>query len=121
MQQSTSGCLTGALAAFSRFFLLFAWIARPIAFDRVFSGSWILPCIGIMFVPFTTLMYVFLVTNGPGNVSGIDWLWMFLALLVDFANIGAAGAANRNRIPQGVPGSIPPGPTPAAPGTPAAG
>jgi hypothetical protein len=108
MQRNSSGCLAGALAAFSRFFLVFAWIARPIAFERVFSGSWIIPCLGILFLPFTTLMYVILVTNGPGNLSGIDWLWMVLALLVDVASIGAAGAANRDRIPQGVPGAMPP-------------
>jgi hypothetical protein len=33
---------------------------------------------------------------------------MVLALLVDVASIGAAGAANRDRIPQGVPGAMPP-------------
>jgi hypothetical protein len=114
-QRNSGGCLTAAMVAFSRFFLLFAWIARPIAFERVFGGSWIIPCLGIMILPFTTLMYVILATNGPGNLSGIDWLWMFLALLVDVANIGAAGAANRDRIPQGVPGAVaPPPPPPAA-------
>jgi len=109
---SSSGCLTGALAAFSRFFLLFAWIARPIAFERAFGGSWFLPCLGIMIVPFTTLMYVLLISNGPNTISGIDWLWLFLALLVDIANIGAAGAANRDRLPASVPGSTAPPPTP---------
>jgi hypothetical protein len=108
MRRNNSGCLTAFVVGFSRFFLIFAWIARPIAFDRVFGGSFILPCLGILFLPFTTLMYVILVTNGPGGLSGIDWLWMVLAVLVDVANIGAAGAANRDRIPQGVPGAMPP-------------
>jgi hypothetical protein len=90
----------------SRFFLIFAWIARPIAFERVFGGSFIIPCLGIMILPFTTLMYVFLVTNGLGSsLSGIDWLWMFLALLVDVSGIAAAGATNRDRIPANMPGS----------------
>ena len=117
---SSSGCLTGMLAAFSRFFLLFAWIARPIAFERAFGGSWILPCLGIMIVPFTTLMYVLLISNGPNTISGIDWLWLFLALLVDIANIGAAGAANRDRLPASVPGSTAPPPTPPPAAPPAA-
>jgi hypothetical protein len=121
-QQNSSGCLTGFVAGFSRFFLIFAWLARPIAFNVVFSGSWILPCLGILFLPFTTLMYVILVTNGVGTIggiSGIDWLWMALAVVVDLATIGAAGAANRNQIPQGYPGALPPEPPvstpPAAP------
>ena len=118
-QQNSAGCLAGFLASFSRFFLIFAWLARPLAFNVVFSGSWILPCLGIMILPFTTLMYVILVTNGPGNISGLDWLWLVLAVLIDLASIGAAGAANRNQIPQGYPGALPPEPPmstpPAAP------
>jgi len=117
MRQNSSGCLTGFLASFSRFFLIFAWIARPVAFNVVFNGSWILPCLGVLFLPFTTLMYVILVTNGPGGLSGLDWLWLFLAVVIDLASIGAAGAANRNQIPQGYPGALPPEPpaTPSAP------
>jgi hypothetical protein len=122
-QQNSSGCLTGFLAGFSRFFLIFAWIARPIAFNTVFSGSWILPCLGILFLPFTTLMYVLLVTNQPGTISGLDWLWLGLAVVIDLAAIGAAGAANRDKVPQGYPGALPPEPPaapPAAPATPPA-
>jgi hypothetical protein len=101
--------LTAFVVAMSRFFLIFAWIARPIAFERVFGGSWIIPCLGIMILPFTTLMYVILVTNGPGSaLSGIDWLWMLLAVLVDVSSIAAAGATNRDRIPAGMPGSTAP-------------
>jgi hypothetical protein len=77
----------------------------------VIGGSWILPCLGILLLPFTTLMYAILVTNGlgvTGTISGIDWLWIVLAVVVDLATIGAAGAANRNQIPQGYPGSLPP-------------
>jgi hypothetical protein len=118
-QQNSSGCLTGFVASFSRFFLIFAWIGRPLAFNVVFSGSWILPCLGILFLPFTTLMYMFLVTNGPGvgvvgGISGLDWLWLALAVFIDLASIGAAGVANRDKIPEGVPGALPPE-TPAAP------
>jgi hypothetical protein len=98
-----SGCLTGVVAAFSRMFLIFAWIARPIAFDAVF-GSWIWPCLGFLFLPFTTLMYVILV-QGVGRIDGLDYLWLGLAVLLDIASVGAAGASNRNRLPAGVPGS----------------
>ena len=40
-------------------------------------------------------------------LSGLDWLWLALAVLIDLASIGAAGAANRNQIPQGYPGALP--------------
>ena len=59
---------------------------------------------GFLFLPFTTLMYVFL-KQGVGTIQGLDWLWLFLAVILDIASIGAAGATNRNRIPAGYPGS----------------
>jgi hypothetical protein len=103
---NNSGCLTGAVAGFSRMFLIFAWIARPIAFDAVFH-SWIWPCLGFLFLPFTTLMYVILV-QGVGRIGGADYLWLILAVVLDLASVAAAGATNRNRIPAGVPGSTQP-------------
>ena len=57
MRQNNSGCLTGVLAGFARMFLLFAWIARPVLFNAAF-GSFIIPCLGFLFLPFTTLMYL---------------------------------------------------------------
>ena len=105
MRYSNSGCLTGIIAGFSRIMLLMVWFARPVMMNAAFS-TFILPCLGFLFVPFTTLMYVFLI-QGVGRIEGLDWLWLILAFILDLASIGAAGAANRNRIPAGYPGSYP--------------
>ena len=99
---SGSGCLTAFVGSFSRIMLLFAWIARPVVMDQVF-GTFILPCLGFLFLPFATLMYVLLWS--PTGLQGLDWLWVILAAVLDIASIGIAGAANRNYIPAGVPGS----------------
>jgi hypothetical protein len=103
MRSNNSGCLTGFIAAFSRIVLLMAWFARPAMMNAAFS-TFIIPCLGFLFLPFTTLMYVLLWSPGVG-IQGLDWLWLFLAAVMDIASIGAAGAANRNRIPAGYPGS----------------
>ena len=103
MRSNNSGCLTAFVSSFSRIMLLFAWLARPVAMDAAFS-SFIIPCLGFLFLPFTTLMYVLLI-QGVGSLQGLDWLWLFLAVVLDIASIGAAGASNRNRIPAGYPGS----------------
>ena len=100
---NNSGCLTAFVSSFSRIMLLFAWIARPVMMDRAF-GTFILPCLGFLFLPFTTLMYVFL-KQGVGTIQGLDWLWLFLAVILDLASVAGAGAANRDRIPAGYPGS----------------
>jgi hypothetical protein len=101
--------LTALVSTFSRIILLCAWIARPAMMDHAFS-TFIIPCLGFLFLPFTTLMYVFLVQGVGNTVQGLDWLWLFLAVIIDLASIGAAGAANRDRIPAGYPGSYPPEP-----------
>jgi len=100
---NSSGCLTAVVSSFSRIMLLFAWIARPVLMDATF-GTFIIPCLGFIFLPFTTLMYVFL-KQGVGTIQGLDWLWLFLAVVLDLASVAGAGAANRNRIPAGYPGS----------------
>jgi len=100
---NSSGCLTAFVSSFSRIMLLFAWIARPVLMDATF-GTFIIPCLGFLFLPFTTLMYVIL-KQGVGTIQGLDWLWLILAVVLDLASVAGAGAANRNRIPAGYPGS----------------
>ena len=51
-----------------------------LAFDSFFIGL-----IGWIFVPWTTLMYVFV---APGGVEGFDWVWLVLAVLADIASYG---------------------------------
>ena len=103
MRNNSSGCLTAFVSSFSRIMLLFAWIARPALMDAAF-GSFIIPCLGFLFLPFTTLMYVILI-QGVGSIQGLDWLWLFLAVLMDLSTIAASGYSNRNYIPAGYPGS----------------
>jgi hypothetical protein len=110
---NSSGCLTAFVASFSRIYLLFYWIARPAVMNATFS-TFILPCLGFLFLPFTTLMYVLLWSPKVG-IQGLDWLWLGLAVVLDLASIGGAGVANRNRIPAGVPGSSQTPPPPAPP------
>ena len=100
---NNAGCLTAFVGTFSRFMLLFYWIARPVQVNAAFSG-FILPCLGIIFLPFATLMYVLLWSPGVG-LQGLDWLWVGLAAVLDILNIAGAGYTNRNRIPSGYPGS----------------
>ena len=93
------GCLFALFAgAFPRIAVLFLWIARPTMFSEAFGGSWFLPLIGLLIAPFTTLMWAVLWSPVNG-VAGWDWLWIILALLIDFASIGASGYTNRDRMP----------------------
>lgn len=91
------GCLFAIFAGmFPRLGVLFIWLARPTFFSAAFGGSWFWPLLGILFLPFTTLMYVLLWS--PGGVGGWDWFWLVLAFLIDIGAIGSSGWANRNRF-----------------------
>jgi hypothetical protein len=68
-------------------------------------STFIIPCLGFLILPFTTLMYVWLVQGVGQSIQGIDWLCLALAVVLDIATIAGAGASNRDRIPAGVPGS----------------
>jgi len=76
------GCLLAAMSAmFPRAVLIIFWIARPEKVDAVFS-SFLWPVLGIILLPFATLMYVFLSLPGVGT-TGTDWGWVALAALFD--------------------------------------
>ncbi len=93
------GCLFAIFAGgFPRLATLFIWLARPVYFNAAFGGSWFWPLLGIIFLPFTTLMYILLWTPGVGLI-GFDWFWLILAVILDLGHIGSVGYTNRNRMP----------------------
>ena len=54
------GCLFALLAGiFPRLALFILWVARPARVDAAFD-TFLLPLLGIMFLPFATLIYVLL-------------------------------------------------------------
>ena len=73
-------------AFFPRFALFLIWILRPVRVDAAFD-TFILPLIGIVFLPFATLMYVLLYTPGAG-LNGWEWFWVALCALFDLAHVG---------------------------------
>ena len=105
MRNNNSGCLTAFVGGFSRIVLLFMWIGRPVQFQAAFGDSWLLPCLGFIFLPFTTMMYVWLQTASAQPLSFLEWVLLGFCVVLDIATIGSAGYTNRERIPAGVPGS----------------
>jgi hypothetical protein len=96
-------------AAFPRVGSLILWLARPMMFTRAFNGSWFWPLLGIIFLPFTTLMYVILWS--ATGLSGWDVLWVVLAVLIDISHWTSTAYQNRGRIP-GYSASYPTGTNP---------
>ena len=79
-----------------RFATLIWWLINPLRFSAVFS-SFIWPALGIIFFPWTTLMYL-IVWSPVTGVYGLDWLWLVLAVLADLGTYAGGGYGNRDRI-----------------------
>lgn len=91
-------CLFAMLAGlFPRVAFAVYWIARPAVVSAAFDTP-ILPLLGLIFLPFTTLMYVLLWSPGVG-VTGSDWIWIGIAFVLDLGHYTYSAYGNRDRIP----------------------
>jgi len=70
------------------------WLVQPARWSAAFNNNILWPILGIIFVPWTTIMYVLV---APAGVTGLDWLWLGLGLLADVA--WWAGGGFRKRVP----------------------
>ena len=89
------GCLAALVALISpRFALVLVWLFSD-RFGHAFDNV-VVPILGFLFAPWTTLVYVFVV--GPGHtLHNGDWLWIAIAVLVDLGSYGAGGVGRRRR------------------------
>src|SRR5215208_3256531 len=91
------GCLLAMFAGlFPRLGVFIIWIARPALVDAAFN-TFLLPLLGIIFLPFTTLIYVIVYVPGVG-LTGWGFFWVILALFLDLGH-WSAGYTQRNQVP----------------------
>ncbi len=85
-------CLVISALIFSpRIVMILWWLLDTARWAATFDGP-LLPILGFVLAPWTTLMYVLV---APGGLTGLDWLWMAVAVVVDLGAIG--GGASRRR------------------------
>ena len=69
------------------------WLFWPAKWSVAFDGI-IWPILGIIFAPWTVLMYVIIFP-----VAGFwDWLFLILAIVADVGSYAGGGFGNRDRI-----------------------
>lgn len=73
------------------------WIAWPARWNLAFS-TFIVPFVGFLFLPWTTLMYLVVAPNG---VVGFDYVWIALALVMDLVCLTGGGVYGRSRSAAG--------------------
>ncbi|MFC1649123.1 hypothetical protein ACFL2C_00210 [Patescibacteria group bacterium] len=70
-----------------RFATVVWWLFSPEGFSFAFS-SLLMPVLGLIFLPWTTLMYV---SVFPGGLGGFDWLFLILAFAADMGSYATGG------------------------------
>ena len=89
------GCLLVLLASFApRVVLAVVWIFSNLV-DRAFSG-FLVPLLGLIFLPYTTLFYV-LAWSPVGGVSGWGWFFVTSGVLFDIGHWVGNGYTGRQR------------------------
>ena len=89
------GCclFASVLAGAPRLAFLLWWIFQPVRINATFT-TWIWPLLGVLFLPWTALMYVIVY---PGGLSFINWVFLGLALVVDIGSYGGGEYGRRQR------------------------
>ena len=59
-------------------------------------NSWVWPLLGVIFLPWTTLIWV--LVHGANGIVGFDWVWVGLALIGDIGTY-TGGVAKRREVP----------------------
>ncbi len=87
-------CLFFLIAFFGpRFGILVYWLGWPARWELAFD-SFIVPFIGFLFVPWTTLAYLVV---APSGVRGFDYVILALAFIADLGSLGGSGDQYRRR------------------------
>lgn len=85
-------CLVIFALIFSpRLVMVIWWLIDMARWAATFDNV-LVPILGFILAPWTTLMYVLVAPNG---VAGIDWLWIGVAVIVDLGSIGGGAARRR--------------------------
>ena len=88
------------LALLARVALVVIWFTTPLV-TRAFHGGWLVPLLGVLFLPLTALTYT-VVSALAGSVTGLGWLWVAGALLLDLASYGGQTSKRRSGLAQDV-------------------
>ena len=82
------------VVAFPRIVLILMWLFSNVL-DRAYHGL-VIPLLGFIFLPITTIVYAWLVTNGMA-IDGFNLIILIIAVLFDLGGHGGSGRYYRRR------------------------
>lgn len=93
------GCLFALLASITpRGALALVWIFTDYV-SRAFKGAnfeFLLPFLGLVFLPFTTLFYV--LVWSPTGLTPFEWILVIFGLFLDISSYASTAYTNKNKL-----------------------
>ena len=74
--------------------LLIWWLVNPNRFSLIYNNL-LMPIIGLIFLPVSTLTYTLIYKPSFGSLVGLDWVWMAIAVMVDLSLYGGGVFSRR--------------------------
>jgi hypothetical protein len=87
------GLILGAF--FPRLLLFIIWLSSNLV-TRAFS-SFLIPLLGLLFLPYTTLAYVLSYNPIAHGLIGLSWVWVLIGFAVDFMAYSYGGYHSTHR------------------------
>lgn len=82
------------MVVFPRVALALMWFFSTYL-QRAFHGGLLVPLIGFLFLPLTTIVYAWEI-NSRMPLEGINLLWLLIAVIIDLGGLGG-GARSRSQ------------------------
>jgi len=79
---------------FPRITLALMWLFSNYL-QRAFHGGLLVPLLGFLFLPLTTIVYAWEINSGMPT-AGMNLLWLLLAVVIDLGGLGG-GARRQSR------------------------
>ena len=87
-------CLLALLiVAFPRVAIVLLWLFTTF-FSGVYQGI-LVPVLGFVFLPLTLIVYTYIVKNYPGPLSTQEFVFLFVAVILDLGLIGGGSLRRR--------------------------
>jgi hypothetical protein len=75
--------------------IVFWWLTDPARWALVFNNQGLVPALGFVFLPWTTIMYV--LVWSVGGLSPLGWIFVGIAVVLDLGTYGGGAFGNRDR------------------------
>jgi hypothetical protein len=81
---------------FPRAIGVFWWLTDSARWTQVFGSGVLIPALGILFLPWTTLMYLFFWK--PDGIDLLGWIVIIIAFVGDIGTYGGGWLGNREQV-----------------------